>query len=267
MLVTPGLFLLSLVPMAKASLVTGTFAPGGTSVEVTATEMYFYNLGVAPPVTPTGEFTVDAPVTASFSGLGGADAYITDLTDTPSDAACTGCIYAPTDAAVGTPNVFIDIPSLTPGDTIDIELTGLSAGADTPGTPICSSLTLGELVAAGTSCTPASNSPFILANEFDSSTGEINTVVSFSAAGLAWFTATPSQTSDAAMNFTTSFTGDTIAGVLGTISSTGNIVSSLAGSIVVTAASTVPEPGAGAMMLLAGGALLLLSRIRVRRKG
>ena len=60
MLLTPGMFLLALSPMAKASFVSGQFAPGGTSVEVTGTEILFYNLGVPPPVVPTGTFAIDS---------------------------------------------------------------------------------------------------------------------------------------------------------------------------------------------------------------
>jgi hypothetical protein len=257
------MFLLALAPTAKASFVSGQFAPGATSVEVTGTELIFYNLGVPPPVIPMGMFAIDAPATGSFATLVGDTSTIKDLTDTPADPACVGCIFAPVDTMLGA-NVFMALP--TTGTSIDIELTQVSAGEDTAGTPICSTLTFAQLSASGTQCTPAANSPFILQNVFDSATGQINTNVDFSASGLSWFTATPTQTSVTAINFSTSFTNQSIAAVLSSIQTNGNVVGSLQGDIVATAPSTVPEPGTGTAMLVAGGGLVLLSRIRSRRR-
>src|ERR1700722_970532 len=119
LLLVPGMFLLALAPTAKASFVSGQFAPGATSVEVTGTELIFYNLGVPPPVIPMGMFAIDAPATGSFATLVGDTSTIKDLTDTPADPACVGCIFAPVDTMLGA-NVFMALP--TTGTSIDIEL-------------------------------------------------------------------------------------------------------------------------------------------------
>jgi hypothetical protein len=258
-----GVFSFAIAPMARASFVSGQFAPGATSVEVTGTELLFYNLGIPPVVVPSGTFVLDAPATGSFASLVGDTASIKDLTDLSSDPSCVGCIFAPVDTSLAS-NIFMQLPAT--GTTIDIELTGISAGQDTVGTPICSTLTAGQLAASGTQCTPAANSPFILQNVFNSATGQINTNVNFSASGLAWFTATPTQESMAAINFSTSFTNESIGIVLSSIQTNGNVVGSLQGDIVVNAPSTIPEPGTGSAMLLAGAGLVGLSRLRRPKK-
>ena len=169
------------------------------------------------------------------------------------DPSCVGCIYAPVSTALA-PNVFMQLPSS--GTLIDIELTGISAGDATAGTAVCSSLTVTQLTTSGTYCTPAANSPFILQNVFDAATGQINTNVDFSASGLAWYVATPAQTSAAAINFSTSFTDQNIAEVLSTIQTTGEIVSSLQGDVVVNA----PEPMTFALIGAGLAGLGLLKR-------
>jgi len=257
-MVTPGMFLLALAPLAKASFVSGQFAPGGTSVEVTSNEILFYDLGVPPVMTPTGAFAIDSPATGSFSTLVGDTSTIVDLTELSGDPSCVGCIFAPVDTSLS-PNIFMKLPAS--GTTIELSINDLSAGQDTPGTPICSTLTFAQLTTSGTSCTPSATSPFILSNQ--TVAGTLDTFVSLTATGLAWFTATPSQTSSAVYSFTTSFAGQSIAGVLADIASQGDIVSSLGGDVVVTA---TPEPATSSMMLLAGAGLLLLSRIRRGRK-
>jgi hypothetical protein len=252
------MFLLALAPMAKASFVSGQFAPGGTSVEVTANEILFYNLGIPPVVTPKGTFAVDSPATGSFSGLVGDTSSIMDLTQLSGDPSCVGCILAPVDTSLA-PNIFMQLPAS--GTTIDLSLANITAGVDTPGTPICSTLTFAQLTTSGTSCTPSATSPFTLSNVTVS--GTLDTFVTLTGTGLAWFTATPTQTSPAVYSFTTSFAGQSIAGVLATIASQGDIVSSLGGDVVVTSGS-VPEPGTGTAMLLGGAGLILLSLIRTR---
>jgi len=260
MLVAPSMLLVALAPMAKASYVYGQFAPGGTSVEVTANELYFYNLGatVAPP---SGVFTLDSPSTGSFAPLLSDNGTVMDLTQLSSDASCVGCIYAPVDTSLS-PNIFMQLP--VTGTTIDLSINNISAGQDTPGTPICSTLTIPQLETSGTTCTPSASSPFTLSNVTVG--GGVDTFVTLTGTGLAWFTATPSQTSSAVYSFTTSFADQSIYAVLGDIATDGDIVSSLGGDVTVTAPSSIPEPGTSGMMLLAGGGLLLLSRIRRARK-
>jgi hypothetical protein len=160
MLVAPSMLLVALAPMAKASYVYGQFAPGGTSVEVTANELYFYNLGatVAPP---SGVFTLDSPSTGSFAPLLSDNGTVMDLTQLSSDASCVGCIYAPVDTSLS-PNIFMQLP--VTGTTIDLSINNISAGQDTPGTPICSTLTIPQLETSGTTCTPSASSPFTLSN-------------------------------------------------------------------------------------------------------
>jgi hypothetical protein len=254
------MFFLTLAPMAKAAFVNGQFAPGGTSVEVTANEILFFNLGIPPVVTPTGTFAINSPATGSFAGLVGDSSTITDLTQLSSDPSCVGCIYAPVDTAIS-PNIFMQLPAS--GTTIDLSITSITAGTDTPGTPICSSLTFAQLTTSGTSCTPSATSPFILSNV--TVAGTLDTFVSFVGTGFAWFTATPAQLSPAVYSFTTSFANQSIASVLANIQSNGNVVSALGGDVVVTSGA-VPEPGTGTAMLVAGAGLVLLSRIRRGRQ-
>jgi hypothetical protein len=255
MLAAPGMFLLGLAPMAKASFVFGQFAPGATSVEVTSDEMLFYNLGVT-LATPSGVFTLDTPSTNSFAPLLGDNGSVMDLTSLSSDPSCVGCIYAPVDTALSA-NTFMQLPAS--GTTIDLSIGDVSAGQDTPGTPLCSTLTFGQLTTSGTSCTPTANSPFILSNV--TVMGTLDTFVSFSATGTAWFTATPAQISTAVYSFTTSFAGQSIAGVLANIQSTGSVVSALGGDVVVTAPSSVPEP---MTFSLIGVGLLVLGILKRR---
>lgn len=258
-----GALAFAFAPMAHAAFVSGSFSPGNTSVEVTANEMYFYNLGVPPFVTPTGEFSILAPATGSFAAFnvaGNVDT-ITDLTQLASDPACVGCISAPTDTTLTGTTPFMAIPST--GTQIDIVLTGLAAGIDTPGTPVCGTLTGAQLTAAGTSCTPTSTSPFILSNVLDTTSGAIDTFVTITGSGQSYFVVSPTQRSATVIDLSTSFASETIAGVLNTLTTTGFIVGSLQGSVTATAPSTVPEPVGYSVV---GAGLLAFGLLRRKRR-
>jgi len=243
---------MAFAPSAKAAFVTGEFAPGSTSVRVTPTEILFYNLGLPPLTPPTGSFNVLTPVSGSFvTGTGNT---ILDLTRTPGDPSCVGCGFAPTDTVLAINN-FMQLPN--GGNAITIQLTGISAAIDTPGTPLCGSLTALQLSAAGTTCTPDSTSPFLLKNVANG--GSISTTVSFNGSGLAWFLSSSSDKSIASIAFGTSFTSTTIGQLLTTLATQGFVESSLQGDVKVSA---VPEPGT---LSLAGLALIGLGLLKRRK--
>jgi hypothetical protein len=242
----------------QAAFVDGRFAPGGTSVRVTPNEILFYNLGVPPLVQPTGMFKVLVPATGDFAPFVGQNGQITDLTRISPDPGCPGCAFAPTDTPLMIAN-FITIPN--PGAVITITLTGIAAAIDTPGTPICTSLTPAQLNAAGTQCTPDASSPFLLQNVLDTTSGNINTSVNFAGSGLSAFVATPTQLSPTTINFGTSFTAQTIGQTLTLLATQGFVESSLQGDIRATA-TVIPEP---ATFALAGAVLIGLGFL-TRRK-
>jgi len=244
---------IAFAPSAKAAFVTGEFAPGGTSVRVTPSEIFFYNLGIAPLTPPNGQFNVLVPATGSFvTGTGNS---ILDLTRLPGvDPNCLGCGFAPTDTTLAILN-FMQLPN--GGAPVTIELTGIAAAIDTPGTAVCSTLSAGALATAGTTCTPDAASPFLLKNV--SNNGAISTTVSFNGSGLAWFVASPTDRSTASIAFGTSFTSTTIAQLLATLQTQGFVESSLQGDVRVSA---IPEPGT---LSLAGLALVGLGLVRRRQ--
>ena len=249
------LVLVALAPAAQAAFVTGEFAPGSTSVRVTPNELLFYNLGVT-LVQPTGQFQILTPATGSFAPLLGSTNTIQDLTRVSPDASCPGCAFAPTNTPLAIMN-FMMLP--TAGTSITIELTGIAAAIDTPGTALCGSLSAAQLSAAGTTCTPDATSPFLLKNVLNSSTGGVNTTVNFAGSGLAWFLVSPGDKSNAAINFSTSFTNETIGQLLAALATTGFVDSSLQGDVRVSA---VPEP---ATLSLAGLALVVLGLVKRRK--
>ena len=243
---------MAFAPSAKAAFVTGEFAPGSTSVRVTPSEILFYNLGLPPLTPPTGTFNVLTPVSGSFvTGTGNT---ILDLTRTPGDPSCVGCGFAPTDTVLAINN-FMQLPN--GGAPVTVELTGIAAATNTPGTPVCSTLSAAQLAAAGTTCTPDAASPFLLKNVTDGAT--INTTVNFNASGLAWFLASPTDKATASIVFGTSFTATTIAQLLNTLQTQGFVESSLQGDVKVSA---VPEPGT---LSLAGLALIGLGLVKRRK--
>ena len=249
------LVLVALAPAAQAAFVTGEFAPGSTSVRVTPSELLFYNLGIT-LIQPTGQFQILTPATGSFAPLLGSTNTIQDLTRVSSDPSCPGCAFAPTDTPLAVMN-FMVLPTV--GTSITIELTGIAAAIHTPGTSLCGSLSAAQLSAAGTTCTPDATSPFLLKNILNSSTGGVNTTVNFAGSGLAWFLASPGDKSTAAINFSTSFTNETIGQLLAALATTGFVESSLQGDVRVT---PIPEP---ATLSLAGLALVALGLVKRRR--
>jgi len=249
------LALMAVAPTAKAAFVTGEFAPGSTSVRVTPNELLFYNLGVT-LTQPTGQFQILVPATGSFAPLLGSTNTIQDLTRLSPDLSCPGCAYAPTNTPLAI-NDFMRLPTVL--TSITIELTGIAAAVDTPGTAICGTLTAAQLSAAGTTCSPDATSPFLLKNILDTSTGGVNTSVNFSGSGLAWFLTSPTDKSTASINFSTSFTATTILQLLNTLSTVGFVDSSLQGDVRVSA---IPEPGT---LSLAGLALVALGLMKRRR--
>jgi len=244
-----------LVPGAQASFVNGSFEIGGTSVRATTNELLFYNLGVGTATPPTGEFVTTVPSTGSFAP--GVDGTILDLTGISPDAACVGCGFAPVSTVLAIPN-FILYPAVSP--TITIELTGITA----PSAPLCGTLTIGQKATAGIDCTPNATSTLLLTNVLNGSTGAIDTQVAISAAGNAWFIATPGQVSSAQISLASTFTGENINQVLNTESSQTFIDTGLDGQVVVTGGAT-PEPGTLSMML--GSGLLAFGLVLRRRRG
>ena len=244
---------MAFAPLAKAAFVTGEFAPGSTSVRVTPSEILFYNLGTT-LTQPTGQFQILTPATDSFAPLLGSINTIQDLTRSSPDASCPGCAFAPTNTALAINN-FMLLP--TAGTSITIELTGIAAASNTPGTVVCSTLNASQLAAAGTTCTPDSASPFLLKNVANGAT--ISTTVSFNGSGLAWFLASPTDKSTASIAFGTSFTATTIGQILNTLQTQGFVESSLQGDVRVSA---IPEP---ATLSMAGLALIGLGLMRRRQ--
>jgi len=165
-----------------------------------------------------------------------------------------GCGFAPTNTVLAIMH-FMDLPN--GGAPITIELTGIAAAINTPGTAICSTLTPSQLAAAGTSCTPDAASPFLLKN-VQGDTG-INTTVNFNGSGLAWFLSSSADKSNASIVFGTSFTATTIAQLLAQLADKGFVESSLQGDVRVSA---IPEPGT---LSLAGLALVGLGLLRRRQ--
>jgi len=252
-----ALILLAASPLS-AAFVAGQFAPGGTTVRVSSIDILFYHLpGFVPPACPgtgspacsstdaVGNLIVQPPTTSTFTGRAGETGAVKNLTRNP--VAEPNLAYAPTDVGLSIDNwlVLPNAPSIT--FRLTTLTSGLTASAGTA--PICNSANWND---AGYRCTPDAASPFLLTNVQTFPGGPINTDVSMSALGLAWFVATPGEKSNAVISLITTRAAMTIGDVLTQVSTQGFTEGALGGSIVVT---PIPEP---ATFALSGAALLAI---------
>jgi len=264
-LVSVTALLMMSLPLS-AAFVTGQFAPGGTTVRVSNIDILFYHLpGFVPPACPgtgspacspadaVGNLVVQPPTTSSFVGRAGEIGAVKSLTR--NAAAEPNLAFAPTDVGLSIDNwlVLPNAPSIT------FRLTTLTSGLTASGgtAPICNPANWNT---AGYRCTPDAGSPFLLSNVQTFPGGPINTDVSMSALGLAWFVATPGEKSPAVISLITTKAGQTIGDVLAEVSSRGFTEGALGGSIVVT---PIPEP---ATFVLGGLALVVIGLIPLRKR-
>ena len=244
----------------SASFVSGQFDPSGTTMRMTRNEILFYSLpGFIPPIcppgacNPTGNFVVLPPVTGSFVGRQGETGTIKNLTRSSADQPTLA--FSPTDSNLTVMNFVV----LAAGPSITFELTRLASGRVASGmtAPVCDPAHTNE---AGYQCITDVTSPLLLTNVQTSPGGAINTNIAISATGLAWFSATPAEKSNAVFSFITSKANLTIAGVLGEMSgSTGYTESALSGAIVVT-----PTPES-TTLVLSGTALAVIALLSLRK--
>jgi len=201
-------------------------------------------------VTGTGTISVTGPGTgACGSGAGDLDVSagnpgtIDNTTDqTPPTAPYT---YLPIDSAVSIDNYL----TLAGYSYLDFQADFL------------------PLVSCTTTATQSCVGPF----ELSSITvgGVTNTSVTMDVQGVLINENGPTgaATSDLSIIITGQYAGETIAQVeSGATSTTGAFSNSWSASVTTSAIPSVPEPGSGSMMLLAGGGLVALSRVRRRRK-
>jgi len=139
------------------------------------------------------------------------------------------------------------------------DLTNVLAGSGAD----CATFTAAQLAASGTTCTPhvgAQTGPFTLTN------GPGNTLgVQFSVNANGYTGTSVSGTSTVVGIFSTQFTNSSIASLLTTLGTGGEITNTY--SATFTAANAVPEPGT--MYFFCGGTLLLVPmmlRRRLRKK-
>ncbi|MGH9630607.1 MAG: PEP-CTERM sorting domain-containing protein [Bryobacteraceae bacterium] len=182
-----------------------------------------------------GTFTVDLfTQSGSFVDVAGTTGTIQDLNNT--------------DQPVGTPFNLENFLTFSADPGMSLSLTFIDPGAFT-------STDCFAPVSAGQNCTPP-GSQFNLSNVGGPS-GTVNSVVSFSVAGLA---------SDATGSlpytgtFSTQFTGIPYQNLLNTVATGGSVQATYSANFVV-----VPEPGT-ATLFLGSGALLLVGGFLRRRK-
>src|SRR2546426_1859141 len=191
-LVSVTALLMMSLPLS-AAFVAGQFAPGGTTVRVSTIDILFYHLpGFVPPACPgtgspacsstdaVGNLIVQPPTTSTFTGRAGETGAVKNLTRNP--VAEPNLAYAPIDVGLSIDNwlVLPNAPSIT--FRLTTLTSGLTASAGTA--PICNSANWND---AGYRCTPDAASPFLFTNVQTFPGGPINTDVSMSALGLAWF--------------------------------------------------------------------------------
>jgi hypothetical protein len=204
------------------------------------TTLYTGNVPVATgTVTGTGDtgvFDVNSG-NGSFSGLG-ATVTLANL----------NIISEPVGSSADLTD-FVQFSSPNSGWTIT--LTELEAGTGTNAN-----------CAGGTGiCTPT-GSPFNLTN------GAGNTVGAQLFFLGTFIDTTDGNSGNVTGTFSTTFSGTTVQSLLAALGAGQSVVSSASGTLAITSvsASSVPEPGTAGTMLLAGGGLLLLSRLRRQRK-
>jgi len=161
---------------------------------------------------------------------------------------------------VGGPDSLVDFIQFSAEPTWTITLTDLEAGN-------------GTLGACGTGaveadCTPT-GSPFNLTNESSAclaggTIADCTVDANFSFLGTLIDTSN-STTSNVSGIFSTTFSGTNVQDILAILNGGNGVASTASGTLTITAISGVPEPGTSAMMLLASGCLVALSRIRRRR--
>lgn len=239
----------------QAATVNGSFWLGSTSFEVTPNDIIFYSIPALVPTTglPNGNFQVLPPVSSSFTGTTGDIGTIKNLTRTAADSPPYS--YAPTD----TPIDVIDWMTI-PAPSISFTMTTLASGEtqDNNAAPICSAANWN---APGTVCVADASSPFLLTN-LQNPNGSIDTHFTMTAGGVAYYTATPMETSNWVADLSGSVAGETIGTVLGRLATTGHVDTSIQGSVNVT---PVPEPASAYLLMGSLVSLLGLGLRRIRR--
>jgi len=188
--------------------------------------------------------TANASLGGSFQNTSNAPNTIQDL----SNANDGGDGSGPTPAAN-----YILFNFTTPPLTIHFDLQNVFAGVGTD----CATLTLAQLTAAGTQCTPhvhTQTGPFVLTNNAGSTVG-----VSLVMSGQSWTGTTATGTTDTTIIFTTQYAGTNIANLL----SAPIPPNTWSATLITTAAPTVPEPSTAYFVF---GALLTVPFIAARRR-
>ncbi len=209
-----GLTLLS--GLAAATPVTGTLGLSGY-ITVTQSE---YMFGIDSNHTNSQSAVVSAG-TGSFMGLGFPDtAIVKDLFQgTGSGQVNPGNSF--------TPVSFISVP--TTGGVVNVDLATLPIPSD----PVCNGLS------DTAACRPQAGSPIVL-SPFNG-----GTYADLSGTGIAYYTTSSSETTDATILLSADFAGRSIDSILAEFAKTGSVATNYSDNLVVTA---VPEPGTLAVL-------------------